>query len=332
MNNIEIKLDRPLGEFQVRKLRGDEVTYDSGLCDNLVVDNFYHFWAERGFLYSTSTGTNTTDIMYYCAVSNDSNEVSIEDTNLSGQISTRTHYSETSPSITIEVIDDKQYYKISKRYLWGKGDFNNVTISKVGLLHTTTGNDRLVAGQLIRDGSGNPVTVTILADEQLDITYTLYIPILEDKLNHQTGSLILNSIEYEYEVDLMLSNLTSLSGSTLYGRTPYLTTNESGNWNNGNRFWINSTLFTSKSGTRTNYPRRTELVFHGDVPSGPTFNPITSISFFELGYPATASGVGGYRANVPLVVYRFTDANKPVKLPTDSYEHVVKLTIKWGED
>lgn len=46
------------------------------------------------------------------------------------------------------------------------------TISEVGLYDRSSGGD-LIAGQLIKDEFGDPTTLTLLADEQLKVTYTI---------------------------------------------------------------------------------------------------------------------------------------------------------------
>lgn len=47
------------------------------------------------------------------------------------------------------------------------------TFSEVGMFWTTNPSGSLVAGQLIKDEFGSPTTITVLADEQLTVTYTL---------------------------------------------------------------------------------------------------------------------------------------------------------------
>ena len=115
MINIEINLDRPLGEFQVRKLNASgEVIYDSGICKNVVTDNFYHQIYNNGGIYS-NTSSSYTDFMRFCAVSNDNNEVLVSDINLAGQISSR-ECNATSNAPVIENIGGQNYYKLTKRY------------------------------------------------------------------------------------------------------------------------------------------------------------------------------------------------------------------------
>lgn len=40
-----IKLEKPLGEFTVRKRKDGQITYDSGLQSNMIVNGFYSLLA-----------------------------------------------------------------------------------------------------------------------------------------------------------------------------------------------------------------------------------------------------------------------------------------------
>lgn len=75
-------------------------------------------------------------------------------------------------------------------------------ISEVGIGVATTGN--LFSRALILDGGGSPTTITVLADEVLDVLYELrYYPNETDV----TGSIVLDGISYDYI--LRASNVTS---------------------------------------------------------------------------------------------------------------------------
>lgn len=50
------------------------------------------------------------------------------------------------------------------------------TFSEVGISTSSNGNN-FIAGQLIKDEFGNPTTITVLADEQLSVTYTLELSV-----------------------------------------------------------------------------------------------------------------------------------------------------------
>lgn len=324
MINIEINLDRPLGEFQIRKLSSSgEVVYDSGICKNVVTDNFYYQVYNNGGTYS-HTSSSYTDFMRFCAVSNDNNEVLVSDINLAGQISSR-ECNATSNAPVIENIGGQNYYKLTKRYTWVMGAFNNVTIAKVGLVYNNSA-DSLIAGQLIRDGFGQPVTITILEDEQLDITYTLYVPIYANIPSAASGTMILNAVEYTYTVDLNLANLVTGSNPLYFNtltRSSY----------SGNTFVINATAINPGTRTRTQYPNRVEFTYVCNDNVGLSFNPITNVDYGRLAYKTswydTIDSTSTFQ-NLYLVRYNFTSVNKPIKLSTDAFESTIKITLKWG--
>lgn len=324
MINIEVNLDRPLGEFQIRKLNASgEVIYDTGICRNVVTNNFYYQLYNNGGTYS-HTSSSYTDFMRYCAVSNDNNEVLETDVNLASQISSRECNASSNAPI-IENIGGQDYYKLSKRYTWVMGAFNNVTIAKVGLIYNNAA-DSLIAGQLIKDGFDQPVTITILEDEQLDITYTLYVPIYANIPSAYSGTMTLNAIEYDYTVDLNLANL--ITGSNpLYFNT--LTRSS----NSNNTFIINATGINPGTRTRTQYTNSVEFTYVCNDNVGLSFNPITNVDYGRLAYKnswnATIDTTSIFQ-NLYLVRYNFTSLNKPIKLSTDAFESTIKITLKWG--
>lgn len=140
--------------------------------------------------------------MLTCQASTNSTEVAFTDTTLGG-----TTYGKTQTEVTnysIVTIEGKQYYKCTARYLWALGAFNNITINKIGIL--MTGNV-LIAGQLIRDTEGSPVSITILSDEQLDVTYTIYIPVMAAVTGDTLYTVNVNGVDHQYRVNQLLQNI-----------------------------------------------------------------------------------------------------------------------------
>lgn len=328
MMDITLNLPRPKGEFQIKKWKNGKVVYDSGICSNIVTDNFYAIWFNYPQNYYTYYNGGNQSLMRYCAVSNDNAEVVATDKSLVGQLSTKIMYGDTRPNITTVIIEGKEYYKIDKRYLWNQGDFNNVTISKVGILsdHASGLTNRLIAGQLIKDGLGNPVTITILNDEQLDITYTLYIPKFIDYPTYETGNMIINGIEYPYTLSLFSSYFTTANTTDLGMRTILSTAVNAAS----NRYSINGNVFTVSTATRTNYDNKTEMVYTIVNSSGSSFSPINT---FDIGELYWISGINYINSsNTRFLRYTFTGPNRPIKLTTDTLSMTVKITIQWGED
>lgn len=327
MSEVNIKIPKARGEFQIRKWKDGELIYDSGTMNNIVVNNFYKMWFDHPVYWGTTNGNNQ-GLMRYCSVSDDSGEVVAEDTALSGEISTKIMYNQIMPNITIENIEGKNYYKLVRRYLWNQGEFNNVTISKLGILcdRNIGLTDRLVAGQLIKNTLGIPVTITILSDEQLDITYTLYVPVLDDVTT--SSVMVINGIEYPYDLTVYASQLSVYNASNYWGRTLFSSPAQVAASNNV--FTINSTSYGITSATKTLYDNRAEVVYSTTVESGPEFNPINNIDYGNI---YMANSINSYSsANTRLVRYTFTGGTKPIKLATDTFTSTVKITIQWDEE
>jgi hypothetical protein len=62
------------------------------------------------------------------------------------------------------------YYRVTKRFGAGQAAGN---LTEIGMGRASTNTDVLYSRALIVDGAGNPTTITILADEVLDVTYEL---------------------------------------------------------------------------------------------------------------------------------------------------------------
>ena len=129
------------------------------------------------------------------------------------------------------------------------------TISEVGL---SVGTSLFIAGQLIKDEFGNPTTVTILADEQLVITYTLVLTYPDGTGNFSqaapllgTGTVTTPSGTSDYSMygqPLFKDYLgTSSATRASYARREYLLHNAQGNPVHG--FGQNFSAFFQHDGT-----------------------------------------------------------------------------------
>lgn len=73
------------------------------------------------------------------------------------------------------------------------------TVSEVGVFSSATGTD-LIAGQLLKDGAGQPTTITVLADEQLIVEYTIEWTYTLGTQSGGSGSVTVNGVAYPYTV------------------------------------------------------------------------------------------------------------------------------------
>ena len=78
------------------------------------------------------------------------------------------------------------------------GDFNGDSISEVGL--ASQNSSTLFAGQLIKDGNGNPTTITILSDEQLVVEYFIELTSWFTRQEVASGSITVNGVTSTYHL------------------------------------------------------------------------------------------------------------------------------------
>lgn len=140
--------------LEVRKADTNRLVHDTGWFPNLILD----------------AGLNrfgTGEIGTYCQVGTSNTAPAVGQTSLVAQIANSGSYIQTGPFYS----GAPDYYGALRRkwrFLAGTATGN---LSEVGVGWATTGN--LWSRALIVDGGGAPTTITILADEVLDVTYEL---------------------------------------------------------------------------------------------------------------------------------------------------------------
>lgn len=158
---------------------GNVITYD-GAYYSLITDDMF------GDLYG-AVGTGTT-------------ERTRNSTGLDTPVSGRTSRKSVSRSgKEVDNLNGTSTLTLTRTLPFSLGDKVG-TFSEVGL-YTSSSTGTFIAGQLIKDELGNPTTITVLADEQLVITYTLEwtVPISSNLVG--TGSVTdAASNTYNYEV------------------------------------------------------------------------------------------------------------------------------------
>lgn len=118
---------------------------------------------------------------YGCRVGAGNAAPTPSDTNLQSPIATTTSYSHVS--VTRQLQSPPYYIERTLRYRFGVGAAAG-NVSEVGLVSASNDSEasnpatQVVTRALVVDGSGNPIVVTVLADEILDVTVRqrLYIP------------------------------------------------------------------------------------------------------------------------------------------------------------
>ena len=167
MGNIKLKAECS-GHFTVRVLSAEEEVREEVSFPNLVTDGgLARMGISSGFLQ-------------YCVVGASSVPPSPTDTSMGSEIA-RTN---NRPTYDYGILPDPPYYVFSRqtfRFTSGQAAGN---ISEVGV-SWGSGATALFSRALVLDTEGNPTTITVQADEILEVTYEFrYYPPLEDS----TGS------------------------------------------------------------------------------------------------------------------------------------------------
>ena len=148
---------------------------------------------------------DSNELIRTCVVGTDSTTVSVEDTALGAQIaSTTTIQTETYGAQSSAPYF--RWYRRTFRFAQGAAAGN---LAEVGI---KVDDGRLFSRALIVDSAGNPTTLSILADEYLDVTYEFrtYAEIADNVIN-----LTVNGTGYT--ATLRSANVTSGSNYQLYG-------------------------------------------------------------------------------------------------------------------
>lgn len=137
--------------------------------ENIITD-----FGKRELLFPASPSPAAFFSSLYAAVGTGSIEREATSLVLSNQNGSRKLTTFTSQGAAeVDNLDGTATSTVVHTGAWSVGEITG-TISEVGLFGDNTGSE-LFAGQLIKDGAGNPTTVTILATEQLVVEYTLEI-------------------------------------------------------------------------------------------------------------------------------------------------------------
>lgn len=162
------------GRFRLVKSRNGEVSQDIEF-DNLILDSG---------LERLGVGW----IVDRCKVGSGNTAPTVSDVNLAAELATSTDQRAVTPYITANTAS--RWTEITTCYRFAAG-VGTGTIAEVGMGWASG----LWSRALIKDGSGVPTTITKLADETLDVYYTLRIQLPASDI---TGSIVLEGVTYDY--------------------------------------------------------------------------------------------------------------------------------------
>ena len=192
------------GHFRLEVLRSDgSVKEDTGFFRNLILnqglDNLFKMPAVQAY--------------YYIQVGFGNGAPSVTDTALQSHAAGINSFSQYYNDPTGVVTTSPRYYYDRATVTFATGAVVG-NVAEIGAASSSAGPNTLFSRALVKDSNGDPTTVSVLADEQLRVTYELrwYIPEGE-----ATGTLDLGEQVVEYAIRASFRNSTS---NSLRGR-PY---------------------------------------------------------------------------------------------------------------
>lgn len=197
----------------VRKVDDNSVSKDTGWFENLITNSGMDAIAAGGVLNGATVGTGTTP-------------ESVTDVALVGYLARTSNYApggQAALSVGSNVAPYYQKAVATWRFPVGAATGN---LSEVGIIHTYTAAAAypLWSRTLIRDSAGNPITITVLADEYLDVMYEARV-YPQDVIGGGTVDLMGNT--YSYRVGGKDINTSDYAYIFTYGiayrNSPYVT-------------------------------------------------------------------------------------------------------------
>lgn len=175
---FNMSMPKPIGEFTVAKRR---VTEASPVCiarfNNLITDyGLDMLYGGTGTVTMISSSGGCP--LRYCAVGDGTVEIEKNFTALSSQVGSRQGLNDDATRnyiAQIVEVEGVKYAKFENTWAFPLGSYVG-TFTEVGLFNSSTGNN-MFSGTLIKNEFGEPQGITVTAEEQLFIRYTLHVPV-----------------------------------------------------------------------------------------------------------------------------------------------------------
>lgn len=157
MTDLNLNLKAKIGcEYRLRTERNGVVTQETPPCFNLITD------------YGMNAVSRTSGWPLYAQVGSGSATPAFTDIALQSRIAT----AENSVAFTPSIDTVGRWLLLEKTFTFPAGTATG-NISEVGIGAASTTN--LISRALIVDGLGNPTSISVLADEDLVLTYKLWV-------------------------------------------------------------------------------------------------------------------------------------------------------------
>jgi hypothetical protein len=193
------------GVFDITVLDNKGNVKQKNESKNLIVDAWLNeFCSQTGVSSNVNLNPNSPSsswgLFTQFKVGTGSNNPLLTDTDLQAPVATVTTSAADTVSVNYlyDADSDSFVYTMSRTMPFALGAVV-ANISEVGVWSLTTSfgtNPRLFSRALIKDGFGNPTTITVTAEDQLVITYTLTFVMPRTLV----GSFILNENTYNFEI------------------------------------------------------------------------------------------------------------------------------------
>jgi hypothetical protein len=130
---------------------------------NVILNRWLDIWPGNFW----GGGNGTAWPFEYASVGTSGVAVDVTQTELLGFVATCTRSTQSNPMGSSYSGVEPYWAENWKRYTFPIGSFSGEALAEVGLGHVGD----MYTRALIKDGAGNPITITILSDEQLELTY-----------------------------------------------------------------------------------------------------------------------------------------------------------------
>lgn len=203
--NVEINT-KLSGRYKIQKFKVD----GDGNCiestGELVADWFENTIVDDGLNWIGVNGTSPINtVLVQCRVGGGNTTPTESDTTLVSQIGTTT----TVTSTTNGTSGSSPYYGyVRKTFRFGVGAAAG-NLTEVGIFGHT-GNNTMFSRSLIKNGSGDPITITVLSDEILDVTYEVRIYAPETDITY--GPLSISGVDYSGTIRAANVNIADSPG------------------------------------------------------------------------------------------------------------------------
>lgn len=161
-------LDKDGNEIKEKRIeKTNNIITDKALARGMTVNNFNPPAYLFEYPWKVGVGTGTTEIV--------GSDTALG--NLTAYTGQKTgNYSEDIGLTVVDNGDGTDTWTRGGEYAYALGAFNGDVLSEVGVFgYLGDSENDMIAGQLIKDGLGDPTTVTVLSDEQLIVEYNIEI-------------------------------------------------------------------------------------------------------------------------------------------------------------